>query len=181
SPLFIAMPLVITAMIFHQALMAEAKGVSLQWFAVSFIAFAIVRVPFSVLTGRIVDHIGSAWLFCIHLLPLTAGIAALITLSSPWVVPLYWLCAGVTVGMGTVLQTTVIAERIAPERLGTARSLVGAATIVASAVGPSLYGVGLAAGATIPAILWVCVAGLLGTTLIGVIATRQEKIGPESL
>ena len=63
APLFIAMPLAVTAAIFHQALLAEAKGVSLQWFAVSFIAFAVSRVVCSLATGPIVDRLGSTGLF----------------------------------------------------------------------------------------------------------------------
>ena len=130
-----------------------------------------------VVTGRIVDRTGSAWLFCVHLLPLAVGAVALIRLTSPWVVPLFWLCAGVTVGMGTVLQTTVIAERVPVERLGSARSWLAAGTIVASAVGPSLYGAGLAAGASMPTLLWASVAVLVGTTVLGVVATRSTAAG----
>ncbi len=172
GPLFAAMPMVLTATVFHQALVAEAKGVSLQWFAVSFIAFAISRVVSSVLIGPAVDRFGSKWPFCLHLLPLAAATAALITVSSPWVVPVYWFCAGVTGGMGMVLQTTVVAERVPPERLGAARTVLTAAMIVASAVGPSLFGSGLAAGASIPTILWASVAGLIIATTLGFVAHR---------
>jgi predicted MFS family arabinose efflux permease len=170
--LFAAMPMVLTATVFHQALVAEAKGVSLQWFAVSFIAFAVSRVVSSVLVGPAVDRFGSKWPFCLHLLPLAGATAALIAVSSPWVVPVYWFCAGVTGGMGMVLQTTVVAERVSPERLGAARSVLTAAMIVASAVGPSLFGFGLAAGASMPGILWVSVAGLLVATALGFAAHR---------
>jgi MFS family permease len=174
APLFLAMPMVITATVFHQALVAESKGISLQWFAVSFIAFAVSRVICSVVTGPIVDRAGSTWLFCFHLLPLAAGTAALITMSSPWVAPLFWFCAGITSGAGTVLQMTVVAERVALARLGAARSLVAAATIVASAIGPSLYGAGLAAGARMSTILWASVVMLMGATALGFVATRSK-------
>jgi len=69
------------------------------------------------------------------LLPLAAGTVALVVVSGVWVVPLYWLCAGVTSGMGMVLQATVLADHVAPERLGRARGILGAVTIVASAAG----------------------------------------------
>jgi predicted MFS family arabinose efflux permease len=172
--LFFGMPMVITATIFHQAVAAEAKGVSLQWFALSFIAFPVSRVLGSVATGRFVDRIGSDWLFCLHLLPLIAGTAALILVSSPWVVPLYWFCAGVTSGVGTVVQNTVVAERVTLSRLGTARSILAAATIVASALGPPLFGLALAAGASMPTILWASVAVLIVATVLGLVATRME-------
>lgn len=174
APLFAGMWMITTATIFHQALLAQAKSVSLQWFAVSFVVFAIVRVPVSVFTGRLVDRMGSAWLFCMHLLPLAAGVAALIVVDSPWVVPLYWLCAGITGGMGAVLQSTIVAERVPAARLGRARSILGAVGIVASAAGPSLYGAGLAAGASIPALLWASVGALVVATALGAVATRND-------
>lgn len=174
APLLVAMPMIVTATVFHQALVAQAKGVSLQWFAVSFIAFATSRVASSLGIGPIVDRVGSAWLFCMHLLPLAAGTAALIVVDSPWVVPFYWLCTGVASGMGGVLQMTVVAERIPLARLGTARSRVAAATIVASAVGPLFFGLAVTAGATIPFVLWTCVSLLIAATVLGFVATTAD-------
>lgn len=171
-PLFIGMPLVVTAAIFHQALLAEAKGVSLQWFAVSFIAFAVSRVVCSLVTGPVVDRHGSTRLFFVHLLPLAAGMTALIVLESPWVVPFFWFCAGVSSGWGNVLHMTVVAERVPLDRLGAARTIVGAVGILAAALGPTLYGAGLAMGAGMTAILWGSVALLLGATALALASRR---------
>jgi hypothetical protein len=104
-----------------------------------------------------------------HRGPLAAGTAALVTIDSTWIAPMYSFCAGVSSGLGTVLHMTVVAERVVPARLGTARSIVAAAGIVASAVGPSLYGAGLALGASVPALLWASVTLLLGATVIGLV------------
>ena len=174
AALFAAMWLCTTATIFHQALIAQAKGLSLRWFAVSFVAFALVRAPVSILTGRLVDRIGSSWLFCTHLLPLAVGTIALIVVDAPWIAPFYWLCAGVTGGIGVVVQTTVVADRVPRERLGSARSALGAMGIVASAAGPTLYGVALAAGAGLYSVLWASVAFLLAATALGVLATAVD-------
>jgi MFS family permease len=170
------MPMAISAGVFHQALIAEMIGVSLQWFAISFVACAISRVVTSLLIGPVIDRIGSSGLFCAHLLPLAAGTIALITLRHPSVVPLYWVCVGVTSGLGVVLQTTVVAERVTPARLAATRSLLGAVTIVASALGPTLYGLGLAAGAGMRTILWFSVAALLAATAAGVAALRADAV-----
>jgi MFS family permease len=147
----------------------------LQWFAVSFIAFAAVRAPVSMLTGRIVDRVGSQTLFCAHLLPFVLGTAALILLDTRWVVPFFWLCAGITGGIGVVVQSTVVAERVRRERLGHARSLLGAAGIVASAVAPSLYGYALAGGASMTAVLWSSIAFMLVATGLGIVAAKGER------
>jgi MFS family permease len=178
APLFVAMPMVVTATIFHQALLADAKAVSLEWFAVSFIAFAVVRVPVSIITGRLVDRLGSHWLFCLHLVPLAAGLTALNIAATAWIVPFYWLCAGIASGMGTVLQTTIIAERVTRERLARARSIGWAVAIVASALGPSFFGLGLAGGLGAPAIVWLAIAFLLVATVLGIRATRDEYRTP---
>jgi MFS family permease len=179
--LFVVMPLVITATVFHQALLAELKGLSLQWFAVSFVAFAISRVSTSLVTGPLADRIGSDGLFRVHLVPLAVGIAALVVFDGAWVAPFFWTCAGVTSGMGGVLQTTVVAERVPAAHLGTARSVLMAVTIVASAVGPSLYGAGLAAGAQMAAILWASAALLAGATALGWIAAGPAHGRPAAL
>jgi MFS family permease len=173
APLFIGMPLVVTATIFHQALLADAKGVTLHWFAISFIAFAVSRVVCALVTGPIVDRIGSTGLFCLHLLPLAAATAALVTLDAHWVVPFFWFCAGVSSGLGGVLHMTVVAERVPLERLGAARTIVGATGIFASAAGPTLYGAALAAGASVTAILWGAVTLLLAATALGMLAMAR--------
>ena len=173
--LFVVMPLVITATVFHQALLAELKGLSLQWFAVSFVAFAISRVSTSLVTGPLADRIGSDTLFRVHVVPLAVGIAALVVFDGAWVAPFFWTCAGVASGMGGVLQTTLVAERIPAAHLGTARSVLMAVTIVASAAGPSLYGAGLAAGAGMAAILWASAAVLAGATALGWVAAKASR------
>ncbi|MGE5522849.1 MAG: MFS transporter [Rhodospirillaceae bacterium] len=175
APLFAGMWLCTTAAIFHQALIAEAKGFTFQWFAVSFVAFAIVRAPVSIVTGRIVDRIGSDILFCLHLLPFVLGTAALILVDTRWVVPFFWLCAGITGGIGAVVQSTVVAERVRREQLGRARSVLGAAGIVASAVAPSLYGYALAGGATMTAVLWSSVLFMLVATGLGIVAAKRRR------
>lgn len=176
APLFLAMPMTITAGVFHQALIAGMVGVSLEWFAVSFVACAISRVLTSIVVGPIIDRVGSTGLFCAHLLPLAAGTSVLIALEHPAVVPLYWVSVGITSGLGVVLQTTVVAEQVPLERLAAARSLLGAVTIVASALGPTLYGVALAAGAEMRTILWCSVAALLAATAAGVFALKPDAV-----
>jgi MFS family permease len=172
GPLFLAMPMTITAGVFHQALIAEMIGVSLEWFAISFVACAISRVLTSVMAGPFIDRVGSSGLFCAHLLPLAAGTVALIAFAHPAVVPLYWISVGITSGLGTVLQITVVAERVALERLAAARSVLGAITIVASALGPTVYGAALAAGAQMRTILWCSVAALIAATAAGAVALK---------
>jgi hypothetical protein len=51
-------------------------------------------------------------------LPLAAGTAALIAIDSGWIVPLYWFCAGVSSGLGTVQHTTSVTLLLGATVLG---------------------------------------------------------------
>jgi MFS family permease len=147
---FIATPLVITALVFHQALIAEEKGFSLQWFAVSFTAFAVARVASALMVGTWINRLGATRLFPFHLLPLCLGMAILATGTGAWIVPVYWILAGVTSGTAGTLQAAIIAEHVVPERLGQVRGLLAAVTIIASAAGPVLYAWFASWGMTMP-------------------------------
>jgi MFS family permease len=126
----------------------------------------------SLATGPIVDRLGSTGLFRVHLLPLAAATAALITIDSHSVVPFFWFGAGVSSGLGTVLHMTVVAERVPLERLGAARTLVGGVGILAAATGPTLFGAALSLGVSMTAVLWSAVSLLLGATALGLLATH---------
>lgn len=176
GPLFIATPLVVTALVFHQALIAHDKGVSLQWFAVSFTSFALVRLASVLLVGPAIDRFGSRWLFCLHLVPLAAGIALLASpASTAWSVPAYWMLAGISAGMAGNLQVAILAESVPPDRLGAVRSVFASAMILASALGPALYGWMLAYGVSVEAVLWGTAAAMLAATALGAAAPVPSR------
>jgi MFS family permease len=175
APLFIVLPLIVTALIFHQGVIAQAKGLSLHWFAVSFVAFSATRLASSLLVGPAIDRVGSGGLFAFHLLPLTAGVILLAWGAGAWVVPVYWVLAGITAGLAGTLQVTVIAERVPAARLGRVRSVLASMTIVAAAAGPALYGALIAAGLSVNTVLWSSVVAMLGATAMGIRSLKDTR------
>jgi MFS family permease len=175
--LFVLSPLIVTALIFHQSVVAQAKGLPLEWFAVTFSAFALTRAVASLMIGPVIDRIGSTWLFAVHLLPFSLAVALLAAFPGAWVVPVYWLFTGATGGLAATLQVAVIAEHVAPQRLGSLRGLAASLTILASATGPALYGTLLARGFSVSELLWGSAAAMLAATGLGAHAARKITRG----
>ena len=176
TPLYLATPLIVTAFVFHQGVLAAAKGFTLEWFAVSFVAFAVSRVISGLAVGPAIDRYGSTLLFVLHLAPFCAGLAVLAAGSGAWIVPAYWVLTGITGGFAATLQVAVLAEYVQPSRLGRARSAFGSLMIVAAATGPALYGGLIELGAAVETLLWGSIAAMAGATLLGAFALRRGKL-----
>jgi MFS family permease len=176
APLYFATPLVMTSFIFHQGVIAAAKGLTIQWFALSFAAFAAARVIAGIAVGPAIDRYGATRLFVAHLVPLCIGVAVLAAASGAWIVPVYWVLSGITGGLVGTLQVAFLAEHLAPSELGRARSAFGSMMIVAAAAGPALYGALIAQGCAVVTLLWGSVAAMLAVTLVGAAALRRVKL-----
>ncbi|BBK39027.1 MFS transporter [Allostella sp. ATCC 35155] len=175
-PLILCAPLLTTALIFHQGLVAADMGLTLEWFALSFAAIAIAQVPASLLVGPAVDRFGSSWLLVAHLAPLGLAFALLGVTDAAWVVPVHFALAGVASGMAAPLRTTILAELVGPRRLGAARGQMTALTVLATALGPALFGWMFEAGIGVDQVLFASVglmAACAGLAAAGEIAARR--------
>ena len=179
-PLMLCTPLLTTAMIFHQGLIAADMGLTLEWFAVSFAAIAIAQVPGSLLTGPLVDRFGSNWLLVAHLVPLAIAFALLSATDAAWVVPVHFALAGLASGMAAPLRTSILAERMGPRRLGAARGRLTALMGLSTAFGPVLFGWMFEAGIGVDHVLIASVAVMAlcaGLAVAGEIAAQRLTRG----
>ena len=181
TPAILATPLFTTALIFHQALIADAKGMPLQWFAFSFVGFSGARIAGSLLGGPAIDRWSARALLPLHLLPLGAGVAMLAVGGGPWSVAVYMLLAGLGAGVSGTLATALLAELVAPARLGTVRSLLAALMVVSTAIGPAAYGWLYALGVTVPVLLWGSVAALAAAVMLAAASPAVREAGMRDL
>lgn len=170
APLFMAGPLLITALIFHQGLIAEAKGMTLQIFAVAFAVFAVCQVAGSLASGPLIDRFTAHRLFPLHLIPFALGPLALIGSASLPAVLIYMALAGATAGLGGTIRNAIVAELVRPERLGAARSSLTALMVVSTALGPALFGWMMLAGVTVDGLLWFTIVALVIISVLGALA-----------
>lgn len=176
-PLYIASPMLITALVFHQGAIAADLGKPLELFAASFVGFAITRVPGSLFGGPLVDRFTARAMLPLHLIPIMAGIALLALAPSTPAVFAYMALAGVTTGLSATVRSAAIAEIVGPARLGSARSLTSSLTVLSTALGPAAFGLLLTGGPFIPrldaaGLLWVAFGWALAASLVGFAANR---------
>jgi len=170
APLFMAGPLLVTALIFHQGLIAEARGTTLQVFAGFFALFAVAQVAASPVAGALIDRFTAHRLFPLHLIPFAAGCAALALSPTLTAVAVYMALAGATAGLGATIRNAIIAELVRPERLGAARSALTALMVVSTALGPAIFGWMMLAGVTAVGLLWTTAGALVALSVPGALA-----------
>jgi MFS family permease len=173
-PLLAMPPLVLTALLFFQGLIAQTKGLSLEIFAAGFIGFAVVQIPASMIVGHLVDKHGSRLPLIFHMAPLTIGTAALALGSESYVAWVFLTLAGITTAANAILRTAVLADLVEPNNLGEARSFLAGLLVLAAAAGPVLYGWPLSAGVDMSLVLWTTVAA---TILAAVPALTYTALG----
>ncbi|WP_430473512.1 MFS transporter [Thalassospira lucentensis] len=139
-PMLAAPPLIMTALFFHQGAISSHKGIDLGWFAAGFTVFAITSVLGAFGSGPLIDKHSARRLFPWHLIPMMAGIAVLAMTHQPYVILIYMGLVGITVGFATTLRTAIIPELVPLNEIGAARSTLTAVMVLASAMGPAMYG-----------------------------------------
>ncbi len=180
-PMLAGQPLVLTALFFHQAVIASQKSIDLGWFAAGFTLFAITSVIGAFGSGPLIDKFGARRLFPWHLLPLMAGVVVLTFTETGQVIPVYMALAGFTTGAATTLRTAIVPDLVPMSEIGSVRSSLTAIMVLASSAGPPIYGWLFAAHVELPTILMATVIGMAVATLLSLLAERPGFYQPPHL
>ncbi len=166
-PAALATPFVVTAVLFHQAALAAARGWSLEQVAAAFSGFAAGHLGALLVTGLVVDRLGARRTLPLALLPMITGLTILAAATAPWVAFAYLGLTGMTLGGIVTAGGALWAERYGVRHLGAIRAVTQAAMVVATAVAPLGVGLLLDGGWSVAAIG----GGLaLGTALAALLA-----------
>jgi MFS family permease len=171
-PAVLAAPLVVTALFFHQAHLAEAKGWPLSWLATSFSAFAATHIAGLLVIGAWVDRLGARRLLPVFLIPMAGGLLTVAGLDHPWAAPLYLGLMGLTMGATGTLLGALWPELYGVAHLGAIRAVVQAAMVLSTAVSPAAAGWLLDAGVTMETIAGGLVGYLALATALALFACR---------
>ena len=139
-PSIIAPSAILTAFMFHQRFIAEAKGWPLELVAGSITTYAAASLTMTFITGTLIDRFGALVLSRFYLLGIAAGGIALATLSGPVAAPVLFALLGMTAGANNTVMPAVLAELFGTRHLGRIRALAGALSVVASATTPGTVG-----------------------------------------
>ena len=173
-PMLAAPPLIMTALFFHQGTISSHKDIDLGWFAAGFTVFAVTSVMGAFGSGPLIDKHSARRLFPWHLIPMMLEIVVLASTTQPFVILIYMGLVGITVGFATTLRTAIIPELVPLDEIGAVRSTLTAVMVLASAMGPAIYGWMFAADISIEVML---MATLIVMAVISILSWLSERPG----
>ena len=156
-----------TGLFFHQLHLADVKGWSHGWITGNYLVFAVTTLATMVVAGRLIDRVGALRLVPLHPLPLGFGLVVVAAFDAPLWASVYLLAMGVTMGLAYTSVAAMWAEMYGVRNIGAIKSLVTAALVFASALGPPFMGVLIDAGVGMDVICLIFAAyAVAGTVLI---------------
>lgn len=174
----LAPPFISTTIFFHQDYMTSLRDWPPQHFALGLSAMAITTVTVALATGAAIDRFSSKALLPIFLAPLAAASFVAAQPGPTWMLFVFMVLLGVSYGMSSTLFGAVWPEVYGAEHLGAVRSVIVAAMVLATAIGPGLTGTLIDAGVPLPAQLAMmggyCVVAMAGLTLASVQLRRRN-------
>lgn len=180
DPLFYALlvcvlapPFIGTTIFFHQDYLVELRGYSDLAFAAAFPIKAATTVFFSLVCGQLIDRLGSFRLLPFFLLPLGIASATAALLTPAWGVYFFMFLIGISYGFTATLVGALWPEVYGTKHLGSIRSVIVAAMVFSTALGPGLTGALIDAGITLPTqLLWMSVWCLVACLVLGTISPK---------
>jgi len=140
-PAIVAPGAIGTMFIFHQAYLIESKGWNIEVFTALFPVHAFGIIAGAIGAGAIIDRIGAWRILPYALVPLGIGMLYLSVSNSVWVISVFFVTFGLSVGMMGPIAAALWVEIYGTANLGKLRALAVAAIVFASAAGPGLSGI----------------------------------------
>jgi MFS family permease len=140
-PAVLAPSYVGTGLFFHHLTLAESKGWSGLWVTGNYWIYAVFTIITSLISGPLIDKFTAARVIPYYLVPMIAGLLLLVPAQNAlWVMP-YMILIGINTGIMFTALSALWPELYGPRYLGGIKSLVGAISVFASALGPVTIGV----------------------------------------
>lgn len=156
---------VITGFFFYQYILVETSGWSIATYTLLFTGYGVIRLIFSVWGGVLTDRYDTTSLFVYFLLPMAAGVLSLAVVPGILAGALFLFLSGITVGMGMVVKSAILAEIYGVNRIGQVRSMYTVVMVISTAAAPLVFGLALDAGVTFAQLAVISAAVMVLVTL----------------
>lgn len=158
----------VTGLFLYQISAAEELGWSATLIATAFVAFAVARIVFGLISGPIIDRFSASKMFIFYLLPMIIGFLAAYLFSGSWAAFAYLGLVGVTMGFGSTMKSALLAETYGTEMIGTVQSLFTTFMVLSTAASPILVGWMLDAAFTIQSVFLIAIISSLGAVALSI-------------
>ena len=129
-----------TSVFFHQIHLSELKGWQPAVIASSFAVMSVASVSVGLVTGQLIDRFSARLVLPFFLFPLSLGCLVLSFAQHPFTMSIFMLLLGSSYGVSSSVFGAIWPEIYGTRHLGAVRSMVSAAMVFASALGPGLTG-----------------------------------------
>jgi Sugar phosphate permease len=164
-----------TAFFFHQVHLAEVKGWSHAGLVALFPFYTATGVAAALVSGWLIDRIGTARMLPFYLLGLAAGYAVFAGAESALTGALGLMLMGLSVGMHGTMMSTVWADAYGTRHIGAIRAMLGGVMVLGTAIGPGLTGALIDRGLDYAQQGWGVAAYFLGATALAALAARRLR------
>ena len=139
-PLAASFPFIGTGLMFHQIYIFNAKGWTMEMLGNGYIYFGLFSILGLLIGGPLIDKINTKKAIPFVLLPLLVCITILFIFDSYWSFVLYMSLFGFNLGLSAPFMGSLWAEIYGVKSIGTAKALLHAVGVFASALSPVVFG-----------------------------------------
>ncbi|WP_207308950.1 MFS transporter [Marinobacter salicampi] len=173
-PAALAVPFTVTALLFHQAAIADLRDWPPERVALAFTGFAAGHLLSLLFAGSLVDRLGAQRALALGLTPIFSGLLVLAFTDQSWTPYLYLALTGVSLGCTGAAAGAIWPERYGIKHIGAIRSVAQAAMVLSTALSPVFIGAMLDAGAS-PWLIASSLAVLVGFSALLVTTVRTPR------
>lgn len=162
-----------TAFFFHQVHFAAAKGWAHFDLVTLFPIYTATGVGSMLLTGWLVDRLGSARIAGLYLLPIAVGYVLLGSAQSLGMAAAGMVFMGLSAGAHATMSAALWAEFYGTANLGRIRAMAGAVGVLGTAIGPAICGWLIDLGLDLPQQMIGIAAYFVLAAVLGAIGGRR--------
>ena len=139
-PLAASFPFIGTGLMFHQIYIFDSKGWTMQMLGNGYILFGLFSILGLLIGGPLIDKINTKKAIPYVLTPLLICIIVLFFFDNYWSFVVYMSLFGFNLGLSAPFMGSLWAELYGVKSIGTAKALLHAVAVFASALSPVVFG-----------------------------------------
>lgn len=131
-PAILIPPFWVTGLFLYQVSVGGELGWSTTLIASAFVAFAVARIVFGLISGPLIDRFSAQAVFPFYLIP--------IFYAGSWTAFVYMMLIGATLGLSGTVKSALWADLFGTSMIGTVQSLFASIMVFSTAMSPFLVG-----------------------------------------
>jgi MFS family permease len=164
-----------TAFFFHQVHIAEVKSVSHLELVAMFPIYTAVGIGSMVLSGFLIDRLGTSRVLPFIQLPMIAAFALFAVSDGPLLLLAGFVMLALTTGANSIVPNAFWAEFYGSAHMGSIKAMAAAIMVLGSAIGPGITGLAIDLGLGIETQFWLIAGYFAFASAMMTIGVRRAR------